>query len=433
MKSRKLNTTTKQANARRLVVSQGVASIGAMLISFGIDVWFYKETGSYSSFATIAILATLPPIFISPIAGFLTDRIDRSKLLFFSELATLSLSLYIAALYLADALTFLSIACAVFLLAVAGEFRYTATTALIPDLAENEEINSINGMQQAFRGVVAILGPLLGAAGYEYLGLVPLVIASAGSAAYGSYVAYTLRAPNKNPAEAQHTLTWDFFGDYFVGFKWLKSEASLKVILIHFTFLCGLLALFRTLLVPYILDAMGTAWLGAVISAQGIGLLAGGLALARYGKLLKPEAILFRGCYGIGAFVALLGASGHPAAVILIAVGIGATISVASACNQILWQTRTPQQMQGRIIAIRSITLYALSPLTIYFSVPISNLIKRDTLHDFGLLGKIEPNMWSSTIMITIGLLILVGSLGASIIYSRSIHINQAHAEKRSK
>lgn len=420
-------------NARRLVVSQGVASVGATLATFGIDVWFYEETGSYSYFAAISMLAMLPPIFISPIAGFLTDRISRSTLLLWSELGTLLISAVVMALYLAGIFGFFTVAGCVFLMAVAGEFRYTATMALIPDITKREQLSSINGLQQAFRGIVAIAGPLLGAVGYEYFGLLPLVVVSLVSAGYASYVAYTLCSVKKEATGLQKLAAWDFIQDYAAGFKWLRGETGLKVILFHFALLCGFLALFRTLLVPHVLDVMGPGWLGAIVSAQGMGLLSAGLVIARYGKLLKPEAMLFAGCYGLGLAITFLGMLEYPAALVMMSFAVGASISLVSACNQTIWQMRTPPQMQGKIIAIRSMTLYVLSPIMIYASVPISSLFGRGMWKPIELLGPVGLHTWSGTIMMGVGLLVMVGSLMVRLICGRGCGLDQAYAEDFAK
>ncbi len=403
-----------------LVLSQGVASLGAALASFGIDVWFYKETGSYSNFAVIAILATLPPIIISPIAGFLVDRKNKTSILWWSEFATVVLSVLLALSCLAGVLNFSVISGSVFLIAVAGEFRYTAMMALIPEVTSREELSSISGVQQAFRGIVAVAGPLLGAAGYEYFGLLPLLFTSAIAGTFATLVAYRLNSRTRRSDSPQRFTFGGFIDDYAGGFQWLRRQTKLTVILVHFTFLFGLLAIFRTVLVPHVLDTMGERWLGSIVSAQGAGVLLAGLVLARVGKSIRSEVMLIVGCCSLGGAIIFFGLVEDSMVLVAISVVIGASISMVSAANQTIWHARTPQQIQGKIVAVRSMLLYLFSPFAIYLSVPVTDVLKN--AKDRNFLDLLPPDMtprWSGSILVLVGGLIIAATLLARMTWGR--------------
>ncbi|WP_197498278.1 MFS transporter [Cupriavidus gilardii] len=402
-----------------LVVSRGVAAIGNALASFGIDVWFYQTTGSYSNFATIYILTTLPPILISPLAGFLSDRLRKSKILYLSELVTLLLALILAVCYIFESLEFPVLAACIFFMAVASEFRYTAMTALIPELAKKAELNSVNGIQQAFRGAVVVTGPLLGAVAYSSLGLLPLLMIAALSCGYAIVVARALMSFEANEARrGMGPISWmSFVNDYAVGLRWLRSVSSLTTILLHFTLICGFLALFRTLTVPHILDAMGQGWLALVVSAQGAGLLIAGIFLAKVGGSARPDRLLFAGCYTLSLSIIAFALCKTPFVLTVSAFAIGASICFVSASNQTIWQTLTPTEIQGKIVALRSMMLYVFSPMSIYISVPLAEHFKSKGVGlPFSIAGIGQPT-WSGLVLALVGVTVLVSSLISQLIY----------------
>lgn len=58
-----------------------ISSIGGGLTSFGLSVYVFQKTGSAASMAVVALLAFLPVLLLSPVAGVLADRYDRCPLL----------------------------------------------------------------------------------------------------------------------------------------------------------------------------------------------------------------------------------------------------------------------------------------------------------------------------------------------------------------
>jgi len=81
---------------------------------FALLIWAYEQTGKTSTTALLGFSAILPFVFLSPVAGVLVDRMDRKKIMFFSDLGagiitTLLLALYsigqfrLLYLYLAEA------------------------------------------------------------------------------------------------------------------------------------------------------------------------------------------------------------------------------------------------------------------------------------------------------------------------------------------
>ena len=101
-----------------LITTRGLSSIGSTLTSFGLDVWVYQITGSYSTFVMLAILTSLPVLLFGPFAGVLTDRFDKKTLLIAADLVSCVAVAMSLIMYLSGTLNVPTVACTVMLMAV---------------------------------------------------------------------------------------------------------------------------------------------------------------------------------------------------------------------------------------------------------------------------------------------------------------------------
>ena len=64
-----------------VALTQLLSMIGTGLTTFALGVWVLQQTGSVSRFAMISVLAVLPAILLSPVAGAVADRYDRRRVM----------------------------------------------------------------------------------------------------------------------------------------------------------------------------------------------------------------------------------------------------------------------------------------------------------------------------------------------------------------
>lgn len=85
-------------NYRMFLAGQTVSTMGS-LIQMTAQSWVvYELTHSSAQLGTVAMLGSLPLLFLSPYAGSLADRIDRRKLLYGTQLALAALAAILAIL-----------------------------------------------------------------------------------------------------------------------------------------------------------------------------------------------------------------------------------------------------------------------------------------------------------------------------------------------
>ncbi|CAN5217541.1 MFS transporter [soil metagenome] len=395
-----------------LIVSRGLVSFGSALTGFGLDIWVYRLTESYALFASIAALATLPPLIVSPFAGFLADKINKARILTFCEFGTIFLLVVTSVLYKFDQLSAGYVAGAVFGLATISEFRYTAITAIIPSIADKEQLISANGLQQAFRGTTMVCAPFLGAAAYQYLGLGTLLMVSASFGMYAIYASTMLVIETQGPKTPITFSLKAFWSGYVHGFKWLSQQRKLKAIVVHFTTINALIGVSSVLTTTRILDSYSANFLALIASSQGVGMLLIGVFLARAGGRFSAEALLFVGSFFLGTSMLVFGVFNNMPVMAISAFCIGASIAVIAIANQSIWQENTPAEVHGKIIAIRSMALYSFVPATLYVSAPLFPFLKvrLEGVKTAALLSGWSYT-WQGVLQVTLALLVMTATV----------------------
>lgn len=217
-----------------LVITRGLSSLGSTLTAFGLDVWVYRETGSYTIFALLSVLTTLPSLVFAPIAGVIADRWDKKRLLILCDVVSLATVLVTLVMYLNDHLNVSMVAISILALSLASEIRWSTLGPTISLMVPKEQLGQINGLQQAFRSATVMLGPVLGAIGLEILGLpwlLSLDILSYVASILGA-LAISISAANKsNQNELKFSNFWQ---ELTYGFRWVFSQPALKRLLLFF-------------------------------------------------------------------------------------------------------------------------------------------------------------------------------------------------------
>src|SRR5690242_16308782 len=64
---------------------QFISAIGSGLTSFGLGIYVFEQTGKASVMALVTLLAFMPSLLLSPMAGVLADRYDRRLLMILGD------------------------------------------------------------------------------------------------------------------------------------------------------------------------------------------------------------------------------------------------------------------------------------------------------------------------------------------------------------
>jgi MFS transporter, DHA3 family, macrolide efflux protein len=404
------NTRRLPVSVVSLIATRGLSSIGSTLTTFGLNVWVYRETGSYAVFAVLAVLAYLPVLLFAPFAGVLTDRLDKKNLLIGADVVSGVAVLLTLALYVVEALSVPVVAATILLLAVASEMRWSAMSVLISRVVPKDQLGRVNGVQQAFRGINVMLGPLLGAVGLDLLGLPALLGFDLAtyvlSVAVFLFIRVDARPEMQVPGEPQPR----FLDELTFGFRWVWRQTGLRRLLVFFMVVNIGVSVFTVALTPYLLSFANSTMLGALLGLLGAGGFVTGVYLGKSRKEEDHESRIVWGTLVFGLGMVLWGIFRQPALLFPIAFFIGVLETVIMASSQTAWQVHVPQGIQGKVFAVRTVLAYGLAPLAVLGSVPLANLVFHPLLTHAGTTAS---TVWGEAPAAPLGM--MVSSLGFAV------------------
>lgn len=406
------NTQRLPASVVMLIVTRGFCSIGSTLTTFGLDVWVYRETGSYAVFAMLAVLAYLPVLLFAPFAGVLTDRLDKKKLLIGADVVSGAAVLLALALYLVEALSIPIVAATILLLAVASEMRWSAMSVLLSRVVPKDQLGRVNGVQQAFRGINVMLGPLLGAVGLDMLGLPALLgfdlAAYVLSVAVFLFIRVDTRPELQLPGEPQPR----FRDELTFGFRWVWRQRGLRRLLAFFMIVNIGVSVFTVSFTPYLLSFTNNTMLGALLALLGAGGFLSGMYLGKSRRKDEDhESRIVWGTLLSGLSMVLWGLCREPALLLPIAFFVGVLETLVMASSQTVWQLHVPENIQGKVFAVRTVLAYGLTPLAILGSVPLANLIFHPL---FAHAGATTSTIWGAAPAAPLGMMISLLGFGVA-------------------
>jgi DHA3 family macrolide efflux protein-like MFS transporter len=304
---------------------------------------------------------TVPTFLVGPVAGALVDRWDRKRVMVGSDLVRAGLVFVIPVV--ANLHIGLVVAL-VFLVAVASSFFRPARTAALPQVVPDEDLLTANS-------AMWVADTFSDLAGYGLGGLFVALLGSALSLAFwldaASYVASAalvaaVAIPPIAPAAAAMA---SLRSELAEGWQFLRAEAVLFATTVQAAIAeYGLGAL--TALSPLLVAALPLGGLDAPTAygffemSMGIGLVGGGVVIgAIAGRLPKGPAIV-GGFVALGTALILLAVARNLGVALLLAAVVGLANVTFVVPSQTVFQQRTPEEMLGRVVAIRVAAVNAM-------------------------------------------------------------------------
>ena len=339
----------------RLLVVAGFASgLGTWLafVALTVDVWDRTHSGNWV--AALLIADFLPAIALGLTVGPLIDRYSRRRVMIAADIARFGV--FCALPFATSPEQIVALA------AVAGcatGFFRPAVYAGLPNLVEDDELPSAQGLLQATDAMTTVLGPLAGGV---------LVAATSPDWAYAINAvtflfsaAMILRIPARL-LQVARAATEGHWRDVAEGLKLIGSSRALLTVLIAWN--VGMLGnaginVAEVVLAKVSFDA-GDFGYGLMLASAGFGLAFGSLSV---GSWIEHRQIAV--VYGSGFVLMALGigaAAAAPnvwiAAGCVVVSGIGNGIAVV--CNALLVQRGAPDRLRGRVFTVLMSSNYAV-------------------------------------------------------------------------
>lgn len=169
----------KNKNFIIIVIGQIISLFGNAIQRFSMSLYLLEFTGSTATFANILAISTIPYILFAPIAGMLSDNVNRKKIMVYLDLFCSILIGGYAFVVFSGNDHKLIVAAVMFMLSICYTLYGPAVTASIPQVVDEEKLTSANGIISQVGSVVNFLGPILAGILYGIVGIKLIVIINA--------------------------------------------------------------------------------------------------------------------------------------------------------------------------------------------------------------------------------------------------------------
>ena len=359
---------------------QAISLVGSALVQFALVWWLTQQTGSATVLAMATLVAMLPQIVLGPFAGALVDRWNRRIIMIVADSSIAVVSLLLAWLFATGRVEIWHIYVVMAIRSLGGAFHFPAMSASTPLMVPEKHLTRINGLNQTLQGINGLIAPPLGALLLGFFQTDTILLIDVATAAFAIVPLFFISIPQpERIEEPTQTEKPSLVDDIRVALKYIRSWPGLVAILAMALFLNFLLVPTGALL-PLLVTKhfeKGALDLGLLESAQGLGIIVGGIGLSIWGGFKKKIVTSLAGIIGLGAGVMLLGlapANQFTLAVVGIAV-LGLMAPMANGPIGAIMQTVVRRDMQGRVMSLVNSAATAISPLGLIIAGPLSDAL----------------------------------------------------------
>jgi MFS family permease len=272
---------------RRLWIAGFVSEIGDWVLQVAMPVYVYQLTGSVSATATTFVVALLPSLALSPVAGVLADRWDRRRLmLLVSLLQALSL-LPLLAVRGAEDLVLVNVvtACQAGLAAIFEPAR----SALLPTLLDRDDLPAANGLIGLNATLARLLGASLGGVLLGYGGLPGVLFVD-----FASFVLAALLLVRGFGVATPVVRHPPMLRAWVEGLREITGQRHLRFMVALIGLMSAAQGLFVVLFVVFVTERLGGSAVetGVLRGVQAIGGLLGGVLVGVLARRLAAGRLL---------------------------------------------------------------------------------------------------------------------------------------------
>ncbi len=354
---------------------QAISLLGSGLTSFALGVWVYQTTGKVTSYAWIALCIVIPTLLLSSISGALVDRWNTRIVMLVSDTGSALVSLLIAALFYTGRLELWQVYAAVSVSACFASFQQPAYYALTSRLVPPAQLGRASGMVQMGLAASDVLAPLMAGLLVVKIKLAGVILIDFSTFLFAALTLALVKLASVSHAapslEGARSGLIPLLRETRSGWRYVAARPGMLGLLAYLAVAGFASGVINSILVPMLLTLTDPAGLGLIVSIAGGGMLTGSLLVSAWGG---PKHRI-RGVLGSelvkGLGIILIGLRPETRLVALGATIAHFMIPFSAASNQAIWQAKIPQEMQGRIFAIRQMVTRAVTPLAYLLAGPL--------------------------------------------------------------
>jgi MFS family permease len=324
--------------------------------------WLVLTLTGNSAFwlGVVGFAGSIPFLFFTLFGGVIADRVNKRKMLLFTQSIMMVLAFLLAGLAYWNVITVWEVAAIAFANGLVMSMNQPSFQALVPRLVKREDLTNAIALNSAQFNMSRILGPTLGGYAMALVGVAGNFFSNGVSFLAVLWSLTRIHYPEEKPARRE---------------SMMKSlRAGLVYVYGHpqMTILSGMIAVSSFLVMPFVTfipyfarvvlstDASGMGWL---FGASGAGSVLGAITIASLGSI-RHRGRVIASC-GVGVTtVLIIFCFTHIFALsvfLMLLEGYGMMLTISSV--NVGMQTLSSDEMRGRVMSIYGTCFLGLPPL----------------------------------------------------------------------
>ncbi len=373
-----------------VALGQLFSLLGTGMTGFALSIWAWEITGKATALALVGFLGFAPQVVFSPFAGALVDRWNRKLVMMLADMASGVATVAILVLYLLGLLQMWHIYIAVFFAGTFQSFQFPAFSSAVSLMVKKEQYGRASALIGLSQSIAMVLAPIAAGALIGPIGIGGIMAFDIVSLCLALGALLIVHVPQPESSEAGRQGRGNLLKEAGYGFRYILARPSLLGLQLVFTAGNLLSTIGFTLATPMILarTANDAVTLGSVMSLGGLGAVAGGLLMSVWGgPKRKVQGVLLGWA---GSFILGQALFGFGRGFFIWAAAIFAATFLGSAinpCNQAIWQSKVPPDVQGRVFSVRALIAQVAGPLGQLMAGPLADKVFEPAMQAGGSLA----------------------------------------------
>jgi MFS family permease len=321
----------------------------------------YKLTGSAALLGLFGFANQIPILLLASVGGYVGDHYNRHRGVIWTQTASMFLAFLLAGLTLTHYVRVWHLIVIAFLVGVVNSFDVPIRQAFIFQMVGMEDLPNAIALNSSIFNGARVVGPALAGFAIIWLGEGWCFFLNGVSflAVIGALLAMRIARFEPKPVEGST------FHNFIEGFRYAMSDFPMRSALLLLSLL-SLLGLQYSVFMPIFANDIlhgGARSLGLLMSAAGVGAVFGALHFAartNFKGLARYIAATSITC-AAGLIVFSQSRIFLLSAAALVVIGFAATVQMA-ATNTVI-QSRVPDELRGRVMAVYATMFMGIQPL----------------------------------------------------------------------
>jgi MFS family permease len=309
------NPSKEKLNLVLFSMGKLVSLLGTYIYTFSISLYVLKVTGSGTSFAFSILVGTIPRVLLSPIAGSVSDRVNKKKMIVGLDFLSGFVLLGLLTMTVIYGVRLPFIYATSFILSLISTFFNNCFNAAIPSLVTDKSLMKINAYGRSIDSISQIIGPVLGGAVFGLISMKLFFLINGISyilsAVSEMFIDFDFnKARVKKVDENVKLSLGTVWMDIKEVVKFIKGNQILCIVM-PFSISCNFfIAASFSVVLPYVINnvlKMSPTQYGMIEGAFPVGMLLAAIVIGKLPEQSKKRKSLFIGIMGMGVACIIMG------------------------------------------------------------------------------------------------------------------------------